>query len=319
MKKLGKKQVEVSSIGMGTWAIGGPFSYKGIHANGWGKVDDKESIKAINTAYENGVTFFDTATTYGCGHSEYILGKALKGKNDVIIASKFGYPISEKEKNYWVEDFNVDMLEFQLNETLRRLDRDYIDLYQLHIADLDIEKAHLLFERLEDFVKMGKIGSYGWSTDSLDKVKSIKKFENCLTIQNKLNLFEHNKELQDYLEKNSLLSINRSPLAMGILTGKYNQNSQLAQNDVRKNSNSWNKNINNKNNFDKLSALRELLTVGNRTLTQGALGWIMGVHKNTLPIPGIRTVEQALENSKAIELGALPENIINEINKLINY
>jgi aryl-alcohol dehydrogenase-like predicted oxidoreductase len=98
-RRLGKSEIEVSALGLGCWAIGGPWTLDGLPA-GWGKVDDGESIRAIHCALDLSVNFFDTAANYGCGHSERILGRAVAGRRDkVIIATKFGYLVDEENKN----------------------------------------------------------------------------------------------------------------------------------------------------------------------------------------------------------------------------
>src|SRR5512136_702913 len=94
-RKLGRSGIEVSALGMGCWAIGGPF-WAGDEPHGWGEVDDAESIRAVHRAMERGVTFFDTADVYGAGHSERVLGQALAGhRSDVVIASKFSEMFDE--------------------------------------------------------------------------------------------------------------------------------------------------------------------------------------------------------------------------------
>ena len=103
-RSLGRSGIEVSALGMGCWAIGGLWNFLGETA-GWGEIDDEESIRAIHTAMDMGVTLFDTAANFGCGHSERILGKAVKGKRDqVVIATKFGFIVDEKTKNVTAYD-----------------------------------------------------------------------------------------------------------------------------------------------------------------------------------------------------------------------
>ena len=142
-RTLGKSGIQVSALGMGCWAIGGPWTWaqpgREPFPAGWGQTDDDESIRAIHAALEAGVNFFDTAANYGAGHSERVLGQALKGKRDqVVIATKFGHIINEKEKTvYGDDDQIIPNVRKDVENSLRRLGTDYIDVYQLHAGDYD--------------------------------------------------------------------------------------------------------------------------------------------------------------------------------------
>jgi aryl-alcohol dehydrogenase-like predicted oxidoreductase len=132
---------EIPAIGMGCWAIGGPFWF-GTQPLGWGEVDDNESIAAIHKALDLGVSFFDTANIYGCGHSERVLGTALKGvREQVIIATKFGNTFDESTRQKTGQDASPEGIRRACDESLQRLGATYIDLYQFHLNDYDPEKA----------------------------------------------------------------------------------------------------------------------------------------------------------------------------------
>ncbi|WP_233530920.1 aldo/keto reductase [Paenibacillus alkalitolerans] len=136
-RKLGKSGIEVSSVGFGCWAIGGPFRLDGL-PDGWGEVDDGESVRAIRRALELGVDFFDTADAYGTGHSEEIVGFALEGRrHEAVIATKFGYAYDESTRHVSTRyDVSPDYVRKACEASLRRLKTDYIDLYQLHVGDI---------------------------------------------------------------------------------------------------------------------------------------------------------------------------------------
>ncbi len=148
-RTLGRSGIEVSALGMGCWAIGGPWIFMDMQG-GWGQVDDAESIRAIHAALDHGITFFDTAANYGAGHSEMILARALKGRHDrTVIATKFGYRMDESTK---IVDSYPDAVENHLRAdceaSLRRLDTDIIDLYQFHINAYPAEQASAVREAL---------------------------------------------------------------------------------------------------------------------------------------------------------------------------
>jgi len=131
-RKLGRSDIEVSAVGLGCWAIGGPFTAEDGNPVGWGRVDDKESIRAIGRALDLGVTLFDTADVYGCGHSERILGQALgKRRSDVAIATKFGRVFDASKRHILGNDASPEHIRQACEASLSRLNTDVIDLYQL--------------------------------------------------------------------------------------------------------------------------------------------------------------------------------------------
>ncbi len=158
-RKLGRSGVEVSAMGLGCWAIGGPF-WRGDVPSGWGEVDDNESIAAIHRGLELGINFLDTANVYGAGHSEKVLAQALKGRrSEVVIATKFGNLFNEETRQVTGSSATPDGIRAQCEDSLRRLNTDYIDLYQLHIGDFDPTLAVEVVETLEGLVEAGKIRS----------------------------------------------------------------------------------------------------------------------------------------------------------------
>jgi aryl-alcohol dehydrogenase-like predicted oxidoreductase len=321
-RKLGRSGIEVSALGLGCWAVGGPWMFNGSPA-GWSGVDDAESLRAIQRALDLGVTFFDTAANYGAGHSERLLAKAFKGRRDqVVIATKFGYQVDEAAKDvkhYDAAEEDSDVasrLRASLEDSLKRLESDYVDVYQLHVWGLKIERALAAREVLEDLVKEGKIRTYGWSTDRLDAVKAFSTSPHCSVVQQQLSVLDGNMELLAYCEAENLASINRGPLGMGLLTGKFAPDSTFASDDVRHHA-QWHPGFRDgkptQDWLDKLASIREALTSGGRTLAQGALAWIWARSPMTVPIPGFKSVAQVEENCKALEFGPLSPEQMAEI------
>lgn len=321
-RKLGRSHLEVSSMGMGCWAIGGPWTIRGKQA-GWGEVDDNESIRAIQCALDLGVDFFDTAANYGAGHSERVLGEALKGCRDqVVIATKFGYDVDEQAKcvGYYEDDVNSDAVVANVRQeceaSLRRLNTDYIDLYQFHVAGYAPAKAAAVRDVLEDLVAEGKIRFYGWSTHSLAGARVFAAGAHCVAIQHRLNVVMDMPDMVALCDEFDLASINRGPLARGLLTGKYSLDSTFAQDDLRGSGDfreGWMAPT-----LEKLGLINEVLTGNGRTLSQGALAWIWGRSERTIPIPGIRTEAQARENATAMHFGALNDAQMAQIKQLLN-
>ena len=321
-RQLGRSGIQVSAMGLGCWAIGGPF-WAGENAVGWGQVDDDESIRAIRRALDLGVTFFDTADVYGAGHSERVLGRALAGRRDqAVIATKFGNTFDEATRQSTGSDASPEYIRRACEASLRRLDTDYIDLYQFHLNGFDPDGAGAVRDTLEELVAQGKIRTYGWSTDFPERARVFAEGRHCTSAQFQMNVLDDAGAMVALCEELNLAGINRGPLAMGLLTGKYRADSKLASDDVRgyKGPN-WMKYFKdgkpNPEWLKKLDAIREILTSKGRTLAQGALAWLWGRSERTIPIPGFRTVAQVEENSAAMQLGPLSAEQISEIDALL--
>ncbi len=312
---LGKSGILTSAMGLGCWAIGGP-AWRGETPIGWGKVDDGESIRAIHRALDLGVTFFDTADLYGCGHSEQVLGRALAGKRDrVILATKFGRTFVEETRQSIGSNATPEYIRQACDASLRRLNVDYIDLYQLHVKDVDLTQAKIVRDVLEDLVRAGKIRWYGWSTDDPVRARAFAEGAHCTAIQQCLNIFEGNAEMLAVCEGSDLASINRSPLAMGLLAGKLTTETQFAEDDRR--AHFFDLHGEQGDVLRRLDAIRAVLVQDGRTLAQAALGWIWARSDKTIPIPGFRTVAQVEENAGALRRGPLSREQMGQIAALL--
>lgn len=319
-RTLGRSNLQVSAMGLGCWAIGGPWDWLeggGKGPVGWGDVDDEESVRAIHCALDLGINFFDTAANYGTGHSERMLARALAGKRDqVIIATKFGFNVNEAEK--YVTPYTDDHLTHvraECEASLRRLNTDVIDLYQLHVWNYPLEKVPAMVELLESLVSDGKIRYYGWSTDSVEGARLFAEGKHCVAIQHDLNVVLDAPDMLKLCEEKNLASVNRSPLARGALSGKYTKDTVFPQNDVR--TDPWSRDRFFTPTLNQLDALRGILTSNGRTLVQGALAWIWARSETTIPIPGFKTIAQVQENAKAMEFGPLTPDQMKEIDTIL--
>jgi aryl-alcohol dehydrogenase-like predicted oxidoreductase len=323
-RKLGKSEIEVSALGMGCWAIGGPWVYDDTQNEpnqaGWGKVDDDESIRAIHAGLDLGINFFDTAANYGAGHSERILARALAGRREkVVIATKFGYLVNEDSKLIKKDDDAVlGNIRQDCENSLRRLNTGYIDLYQFHVGDFDPQGADAVRDLLEELVREGKIRWYGWSTDNAEGARVFAQGDHCAAIQQALywaTQYDYQPTLK-VCEESNLASIIRSPLGMGLLTGKFKDGDvDLPEDDIR---HGWD--------FKKgriadlvqmVEDLRDVFTSDGRSLAQGALGWLWALSDVTIPIPGFKSVGQVEENAKAMDFGPLKPEQMQKIEEIL--
>ena len=319
---LGRSGIVVSALGMGCWAIGGPF-WSGDTPQGWGQVDDAESARAIQAALDHGINFFDTANVYGAGHSERVLGRALAGRRaQAVIATKFNAVFDETTRQVTGSDTTPAGIRQACEASLRRLNTDYIDLYQFHANGFPAAEAGPVRDTLEALVKDGKIRAYGWSTDFPDRAEFFAQGPACTAIQLQLNVLDDNPAVIAVCERHNLAAINRGPLAMGLLTGKYTAASQPSADDVRgEKSPEWMKYFSHGRPspqwLARRDAVRDILSSGGRTLAQGALAWLWARSPRTVPIPGFRTVQQVEENAGAMAFGPLAPAQMQAIDRLL--
>jgi len=321
-RRLGRSNLEVSAMGMGCWAMGGPWEWVEADGSkgptGWGQVDDAESIRAIHYALDAGINFFDTAANYGCGHSERVLARALAGKRDqIVLATKFGFEVNEAEKQVTPrQDDHLLYVRAECEASLRRLNTDVIDLYQLHVWDYALENVPAMIDLLESLVSAGKIRWYGWSTNSVEGAQAFARGPHCTAIQHNLTFAYDAPEMLAACEEHDQASIIRSPLGMGMLTGKFSPDTTFPEDDVR---HSWDLRAEKPaQHLQRIEAVRKLFAdVGDpRTLAQIALAWIWTRSERTVPIPGFKTVAQAKENIRAMEFGLLSKEQMQKIDEI---
>ena len=315
--------IATSALGLGCWAIGGPFGPEGLAA-GWGHVDDDASVAAIRRGLELGVSLFDTADVYGTGHSETVLGRALGAeRDDVVIATKFGNTFAEGTGRMLGTDTSAAYIRSACEASLRRLGTDRIDLYQCHRGDLEPAVADEVADTLERLRDDGLIRAYGWSLDDAERADRWSGRDGFAAVQHHLNVLEDAPAMLALCERDGLASISRGPLAMGLLSGKFNEDSRLPGDDVRASGADWLTAFEpdgrpRREFLDRLAAIRESLTADGRTLVQGALGWLWARSERTIPIPGFKTVAQVEENAGALAHGQLPAERMREIDALLD-
>jgi aryl-alcohol dehydrogenase-like predicted oxidoreductase len=314
-RPLGHSGMTVSALGLGCGEMGGPF-WRDDTLLGGGKLSDDEAARAVQRALDLGITLFDTSDLYGCGDSERLLGQALAGKrSQVIIATKFGHVYDPATRYVIGTNASPDYVRSACEASLRRLNIDVIDLYQLHAGNYDMVEAEDTVAALEGLVAAGKIRAYGWSTDSSERAALFARGAHCAGIQQRLNIVEGNRDILALCERLNLASIARSPLARGLLTGKFTQASTLPADDAR---HSWNlKDGEQALQLQRLEQVREVLTSDGRTLAQAALGWLWALSPQTIPIPAFKAVTQVEDNAGALLRGPLSPKQMAEIDRLL--
>lgn len=312
---------DIAPLGLGCWPIGGKMFGGDGQSLGYSNADDNESLRAIHAALANGITLFDTAAAYGAGHSERLLAKGLKNRPDALVATKIGFAIDEETKTLTGADVDSKSVEPAIDRCLMRLERESIDLLLLHLNDLSVDQADQLFDEMERVRQSGKIRAFGWSTDYTASVKAMEAREGFMAVEHAMNVFMNAPNMQAVVHNNKLHALIRSPLAMGLLSGKYTVESSLPSDDIRATNQGWAQYyIDGKPNpkyVGRFDAVRELLQTGGRTPVQGALAWLWAKSSNNIPIPGARTANQVEGLAAALSFGALPTEIMDEIAELV--
>jgi aryl-alcohol dehydrogenase-like predicted oxidoreductase len=240
-----------------------------------------------------------------------VLGRALSGhRHEVVIATKFGETFDEVSCEPVEQEVVPAYVSQACEASLRRLGTDYIDLYLLHLRDYGLARAPAIRGALEDLVAAGKIRAYGWSTDDPARARTFAEGTHCTAIEHRLNLFEPSPEMLALCEEHDLASINRVPLVMGVLTGRWSRTTSLPETDRRS---EWFNDEGFLEVMERAERLREPLTRDGRSYVQGALGWIWAHDARAIPIPGFRTLDQVTELAGAMACGPLTEDAMAEV------
>lgn len=289
-RTLGRTGLKVSEIGLGTM----------VHAGHFGAMSDVESLSAIDAALELGVNFIDTSDAYGGGYSETLLGKALKGKRGrVVLATKGGNVMAGPNRGK--RNFATDYISRVMEESLARLQTDYIDLYQLHNPDAEVIRNGEVWELLEQRKREGKIRYYGVSINKMDEGTAAVQDGRSDTIQIEYNLLDQEaaEEVFPMAQKANVGVIARAPLRRSLLVGKFTPADQqrFQGEDVRA------RNFAGeifKKELDKVERLR-FLAKPDRSMAQAALAFCIAHPAVSVVIPGGRNAPQVRENVASVE------------------
>lgn len=308
-RELGRTGWQVSASSFGAWAIGGT----------WGKVDDKESLAALNRAIDLGVNFIDTADVYGDGRSERLITQLKRERREeIIVATKAGRRLDP----HVADGYNRQNLTAYVERSLRNLDTETIDLLQLHCPPTEVYYRPEVFGILDDLVQDGKIRYYGVSVEKVEEAIKAIEYPNVQSIQIIFNIFRQRPaDLFFKLAREKRVGIlARVPLSSGMLTGKMRPGTEFEADDHR----TFNRQG---ESFDKgetfsgvdynlsLQAVEELraLVPEGWTMAQFALRWILMFEAVSCVIPGAKRVSQAEDNANAADLPPIPEEVMMQV------
>jgi aryl-alcohol dehydrogenase-like predicted oxidoreductase len=301
-RTLGKTGFRISDISFGAWAIGGS----------WGAVDDKESLAALNKAADCGVNFIDTADVYGMGRSERLLAQFKRDrKQGIVIATKAGRKLPAQV----VEGYTRENLTQWVDESLKNLAVDALDLLQLHCPPTALYYRPEVFGYLDDLVAAGKLRHYGVSVERVEEALKAIEYPGVKTVQIIFNCFRLRPAALFFEQalKKQMGILARVPLASGLLTGKLGRDSRFADDDHRafnRHGEAFDKGetfsgVDYETALEAVEEIRRLAPQG-ASMAQFALRWILMFEAVTCAIPGAKKPEQVADNCQASDLPALP-------------
>ena len=313
-RSLGDTGIRVSEVGFGVWTVSTGW---------WGEVDHERSVGLLRSAFERGINYFDTADTYGAGLGETLLADAFGGMRErVVISTKIGYDFynhtarrgQQERPQVWSEDF----IRFALEQSLKRLDTDYIDFLQLHNTKMDAIENDALFELMEAFKREGKIRSYGvalgpkigWLEEG---VKAMRE-RDLAGVQMIYNLLEQDpgRTLIEAARETNTSLIVRVPHSSGMLEGKYDESTTFAKNDHRRHRpREWLL-----DGLKKVDQLAFLTESGERTLGQAALKFVLATPEIVSTLPNIYDEEQLEEFAAAPDAPDLTPEELSRVEQL---
>jgi aryl-alcohol dehydrogenase-like predicted oxidoreductase len=310
-RKLGYTDLALTTVGLGTWAIGGPWEY------GWGPQDDDEAVAAILTALDAGINWIDTAPAYGLGHSEELIGRALRrSRHRPLIATKCGILWNERKEK--VVHLKRDSIRRECHDSLRRLGVERIDLYQMHWPDPDpdIEEA---WEEMARLAEEGKVRYLGVSNYSVAQMERVRRIHPIASLQPPYSMLrrEAERELLDYCRTHEIGVVAYSPMERGLLTGRFTRArlAALAPDDHRRRAPAFQE-----PQFSATLALvEELQKIARRhgrPVAQLAIAWVLRRPELTAAIVGARRPDQIAETVGASDWD-LNKSDIDEIETLL--
>ncbi|HLK47621.1 MAG TPA: aldo/keto reductase [Bryobacteraceae bacterium] len=313
-RPLGRTGWNVSGVSFGAWAIGAE----------WGAVMDSESLAALHRAVDCGVNFIDTADVYGMGRSERLVAQLRsERKDEIIVATKAGRRLAP----HTAGGYNASNLAAFVEDSLRNLSTDCLDLLQLHCPPPEVYYRPEVFAALDDLIHAGKIRYYGVSVEKVEEALKAIQFSNVQTVQIIFNCFRQRPAELFFAEarKRRIGILARVPLASGMLTGKLTTSSQFESTDHR----SFNRNgerfdrgetfsgVDYQSALEAVEEIRRVLPAG-MTMAQLALRWILMFDAVSCAIPGGKHPAQVAENCAAADFSALPPETMAAVEEIYN-
>jgi len=316
-RPLGASGIEASVVGLGAWAIGGWM---------WGGADERKSVEAIQSAIDAGINFIDTAPAYGMGLSESVVGKAVAGRRgQVLIATKCGIvwhtdkgtPFVNQNGKTMHRYLGPESIRYEVEQSLKRLDTDHIDLYQTHWQD-ETTPIEETMRTLLDLKREGKIRAIGVSNATIEQIEAYRRVGPVDSGQEKYSMLDRKLENEylPYALKNNIAVLAYSPLALGLLTGKVGPDREFPADDLRHNNPRFSVDSR-KQVLAMLDKMRPIAEKHELTLAQLVIAWTISQPGLTHALVGARNIQQAEENAAAGN-GALSREELETLNQIVS-
>ncbi len=308
-RALGRTGIKVSEVSFGSWAIG----------SSWGTVDDEESLAALNRAVDLGVNFFDTADVYGDGRSERLIARLKRDrKEEIYVATKAGRKLTP----HVAEKYTAVAIRKFVEQSLRNLKTDSLDLLQLHCPPTQVYYSPEVFAGLDDLVRAGKIRHYGVSVEKVEEALKAIEYPGVETVQIIYNIFRQRPGERFFPEAKArnVGILARVPLASGLLAGRMSRQTHFERDDHRlynRRGEAFDRGetfsgIDFAKGLEAVEELRKLLPQG-MTMSQFALRWILMSDAVSCAIPGARRPAQVEENLRASDLPRIPRGVMRAV------
>jgi aryl-alcohol dehydrogenase-like predicted oxidoreductase len=311
-RKLGEMELELTTVGLGTWAIGGPWQY------GWGPQEDADSIDTILKAMELGINWLDTAPVYGCGHSEEVVGQAIRRmRHKPIVATKCGLLWNSKREK--INNLTRVSIRRECDDSLKRLQIDRIDLYQIHwpTPDPQIEEA---WEAMARCVEEGKVRFLGACNVTIGQIERLQKVWPVAVVQMPYSMLSRGieKDLLDYCGKNGIGVVCYGPMQKGLLTGKFSADylKTMSPDDHRLLYDRDFKSPRFENNIAMVQELKKIAADFGKTAAQLAIAWVLRKPEVTSAIVGARKPGQIEQTAPAGDW-VLDEEMLKKVEEIL--
>ncbi|MDX9702062.1 MAG: aldo/keto reductase [Candidatus Auribacterota bacterium] len=310
LRQFGQTNMRVTPIGLGTWVMGGWM---------WGGADEQDAIDAVKISVDGGVNLIDTAPIYGFGKAEEIVGKALKkngGREKIILATKFGLEWDEKERIR--RNTSRKRLLQEIDDSLRRLQTDYIDIYQVHWPDNNTP-AEETMETLMELYEKGVIKAVGVSNYSVAQIEESMRFAPVHSLQPPFNMFEQEikADILPFCVKNNIATLTYGTLCRGLLTGKFSKDSSFKKGDLRKYDPKF-KGEQFAVYLNAVEKLKRIATQKNAATAQLAIEWTIEQPGVTCALIGARNPKQAQENIRILNGRVFSSEELKHAGKIID-
>ena len=310
-RTLGTTELELSEVGFGVWTVA---------TNWWGRIEEDQAITMLVKAFDLGVNFFDTADTYGTGYGEEILAKALKPqRHDIVIGTKFGYDfyanVEREGHQERPQNFTPEFIRYACEQSLKRLNTDYIDLYQLHNPKIDTIETDEVFDTLDELVKEGKIRHYGVALGPdigwFEEGEALMSERKVLAMQIIYSILEQDPARRFFpiAEEEKTGLITRVPHASGLLDGTYTKDTVFEPTDHRSlRRQEWLE-----QGLKKLAQLDFLIDNLDSTIGQAAIRFVLAGSQVASVLPNITSIPQLEEFAASSETTEIPEDFLQQL------